>query len=73
VSDAAQAAPELLTVRETAALLGYSEANIYKMAEANQLPGIKRIGRRLRFSRVALVSWLASDEQRASRPRKGKR
>ena len=49
----------LITVSETAELLRTTRTAIYAMVARTQLPGVIRIGRRLLFSRQALVDWLS--------------
>jgi len=54
-----RAAPiEVLTAAQAADLLQVAEADILTLAAAGDLPG-RRIGDQWRFSRAALVSWLA--------------
>lgn len=48
---------ELLSVRETAQLLGVSTANVYDMAHMDGFPSL-RIGRRLKIKRRLLLEWL---------------
>ena len=48
----------LLTVVEVAELLRMSPKAVYAMKDRGQLPGVIRIGRRLRFDRNVLVDWL---------------
>ena len=58
--------PDLLTVAEVAAALRTTPKAVYAMAERAQLPGIVRLGRRLRFDREALLRFV--DEGRAPSP-----
>lgn len=44
-------APELLTVKEVAALLRTSASAVYTAAERGKLPGVVKLGRRLLFRR----------------------
>lgn len=44
----------LLTADEVADALGVTRRAVYKMTERGQLPGARRIGRRLRFEKTAL-------------------
>jgi excisionase family DNA binding protein len=50
--------PDVLTPEQAAALLQVSEAEVIALAEAGTLPG-RRIGEQWRFSRPALIEWLA--------------
>ena len=50
--------PDVLTPGQAAELLQVSEEEVVELAEAGTLPG-RRIGDRWRFSRPALISWLA--------------
>jgi excisionase family DNA binding protein len=50
---------EVLTLDELAALLQVEPAEVERMAEAGELPG-RRIGEEWRFSRRAVLDWLAS-------------
>jgi len=52
-----------LTVREVADVLRTSPGAIYKMVERGQLPGVIRLGTRLRFDGPSLVHWV--DQNRA--------
>lgn len=62
-----QVLPLLLTADEVATLLRTTPKAVYCMAERGQLPGITRIGRRLRFRSSALVDYL--DHKCAPSPR----
>ena len=59
--------PELLTVDEVAALLRTSRKAVYAMIERRQLPGVRRIGRRVLVRRIELLNWL--DHNCASSPK----
>jgi excisionase family DNA binding protein len=48
----------LMTVPEVADLLRTTEKAIYEMHRRGQLPGERRIGRRLLFERASLLDWL---------------
>jgi excisionase family DNA binding protein len=52
-------APEVLTSAQAAELLAVEESAILELAEAGELPG-RRIAGAWRFSRAALLTWLAS-------------
>lgn len=47
-----------LTVPEVATLLRTSRKAVYAMAERRQLPGVRRLGRRLLVVRAELLDWL---------------
>jgi excisionase family DNA binding protein len=49
---------ELLTVSEVADVLRTSRKAIYAMIERGQLPGLRRIGRRVLIRRADLLHWL---------------
>lgn len=51
----------LLTVQETAKLLRVNRTTVYKMVEANELPGVRRLGRAIRIHRPTVVAWLAGE------------
>ena len=50
--------PTLLTVSDVAALLRTTAKAIYEMHRRRQLPGARRVGRRLLFDGTTLVDWL---------------
>jgi len=52
-------APDVLTPAQAAELLQVSEDEVLALAEAGTLPG-RRIGEHWRFSRPALIAWLAA-------------
>ena len=51
----------LMTPDDVARVLRTSRAAIYKMQERGQLPGVRRIGRRLLFDRAALLDWMGQN------------
>lgn len=54
--------PEVLNVEQAAQLLQVEERIVIQLAEAGALPG-RRLGYLWRFSRAALVEWLAGDKK----------
>jgi excisionase family DNA binding protein len=50
--------PLLLTPREAASVLRVTAKAIYTMIERGQLPGVIRVGRRLRIDTRVLLHWL---------------
>jgi excisionase family DNA binding protein len=48
----------LLTVDEVGTLLRISRKAVYALIERRQLPGVRRIGRRVRVNRRELLDWL---------------
>lgn len=50
--------PLLLNADELAAILRISRKALYAMAERGEIPGVTKIGRRLRFRRDAIEAWL---------------
>jgi excisionase family DNA binding protein len=60
--------PLLFTVDEVAGILRTSRKAIYAMAERGQLPGLRRVGRRLLVRREELLRWL--DHTCAPSPRR---
>ena len=51
-------APEVLTLAQAAELLQLEQAAVAELAEAGELPG-RRIAEEWRFSRAAILAWLA--------------
>jgi excisionase family DNA binding protein len=62
---------EVLTAQEAAKLLRVSADLVYEAANRGEMPH-RRLGRRMLFSRVALVGWLRAEEACAvaERPRR---
>lgn len=55
--------PEVMNASQAAQFLQIEESVVIEMAEAGKLPG-RRLGDVWRFSRAALVAWLAKPERR---------
>jgi excisionase family DNA binding protein len=54
--------PEVLSAEQAAELLQIDEATVAELADAGKLPGPK-LGKVWRFSRAALVAWLAGPDR----------
>jgi excisionase family DNA binding protein len=50
--------PDVLNVDQVADLLGLGRNTVYEAANRGELPH-RRVGRRLLFSRTAVLEWLA--------------
>jgi excisionase family DNA binding protein len=55
--------PEIMNAEQAAQFLQVDEATVLEMAEAGKLPG-RKLGKDWRFSRAALVAWLAEPEKK---------
>lgn len=55
--------PEVMNVEQTAQLLQVDEPTVVELAEAGTLPG-RKLGAVWRFSRAAVLAWLARGEAR---------
>lgn len=55
--------PEIMTAEQAGQFLQLDEAAVVDLAERGQLPG-RKLGPVWRFSRAALVAWLAAPEAR---------
>ena len=56
-------APDVLTVEQLAEMLQVDEKTVRSLASKGELPG-RKVGRHWRFSREAVLDWLASPERR---------
>ncbi len=52
------ALPYLLRAEEVASLLRITRKAVYSMVDRGEIPGVTKIGRRVRFQRDALLAWL---------------
>jgi excisionase family DNA binding protein len=50
--------PLFLQAEEVAAILRVSRKALYSMVERGEIPGVTKLGRRIRFRRDALEAWL---------------
>lgn len=55
--------PDVLTVEQLAQLLQVDEKTVRALASNGELPG-RKLGRQWRFSRQAVLDWLATPERR---------
>jgi len=55
--------PEVMNAKQAAEFLQIDEKIVIELAEAHKLPG-RKLGPVWRFSRAALVTWLATPENR---------
>lgn len=60
---------QVLTVEEVAALLRVNRKTVYDLFNKGELPGGRRVGRCIRFSRDAVVMWLAGNHAASHRMR----
>jgi excisionase family DNA binding protein len=58
--------PPMLTIEEAAAVLRTTVKAVYSRIDRGQLPGVKRVGRRLLIQRDELLGWMGGS--RASSP-----
>lgn len=57
---------EVLTVEEAASLLRLNRKTVYEAIDRGELPGARRIGRKIRVCRATLLQWLAQGQGRVS-------
>jgi len=57
-----EAPPEVLDVRQAAALLQIEDALVVDLAETGKLPG-RKLGSSWRFARAAILAWLSAPER----------
>ncbi len=50
--------PAVLTVAEVAELLRVNRNTVYELFQRKEIPGGRKVGRCIRFSRDAVVQWL---------------
>jgi excisionase family DNA binding protein len=58
--------PEVMNAEQAGQFLQIDEAVVVELAEAGQLPG-RKLGQAWRFSRAALVAWLAAPDREQRR------
>ena len=69
VPDVAPHEPDVLTADEVAALLRVDRKSIYAAVARDEVPGVLRLGRLIRFSREVVLRWVR-EGQAASRTRR---
>lgn len=57
-----QSEPDVLTIEQLAELLQVDEKTVRSLATSGELPG-RKLGRHWRFSRQAVLDWLATPSQ----------
>jgi len=57
---------DMLTVRETAAYLRLSQAQVYVLIKRKQIPHIRLGQKRVVIRRIELEKWLEANSQKAS-------
>ncbi|GHH62367.1 helix-turn-helix domain-containing protein [Lentzea cavernae] len=57
--------PALVSIPEAARLLGISRASAYRYADSGQLPGARRLGRRVFVVRARLIEFLEAERDDA--------
>jgi excisionase family DNA binding protein len=58
---------DVMTAPEVATLLRVERKTIYSMVQRGEIPGVRQVGRLLRFSRRRVLAWLAEGDGRAPR------
>jgi|GEM_PF-6080461 len=56
--------PDILTVEELAEYLRVDRKTIYEMVARRELPGCVRVGRTIRISTKAVMTWFEGGERR---------
>lgn len=67
--DATQIAPDVLTADEVASLLRVDRKSVYAAVARDEIPGVLRVGRLIRFSREVVLRWVR-EGQASSRTRR---
>lgn len=62
---------DMINIQEVMEITGYALPTIYKYTSLNLIPGVWRRGKRLWFSKAALLEWMKNDTGRTvGRPKK---
>jgi len=61
---------ELLSFREALALLKVSRNTLYRLVNAGEIPGVRRVGRAWRFHRASLIRWISGTGRPDTRRRR---
>lgn len=51
--------PELLDVKQTAALINCSQRHVYRLAGSGRMPAPVKLGQLVRWSRAGLEEWIS--------------
>lgn len=65
--------PQVLTADEVAQLLRVSRKTVYSSFKRGEIPGGRKVGSALRFSRDRVIQWLAEGQEHGSRSPRGVR
>lgn len=65
--------PAVLTAEEVARLLRINKKTVYAAFRQGEIPGGRRIGGTIRFSRKRVLEWLATGQEHVSRSPRGAR
>jgi excisionase family DNA binding protein len=63
--------PDVLTVEDVTKLLRLDRKTIYASVRAGEIPGVRRIGRTIRFHRDTVLGWLRQGSGSRSPRRRG--
>jgi excisionase family DNA binding protein len=67
---AAQTGGETIDVRELTALLGLNRKTVYGLIARGEIPGVRRLGRRIVVHRETVVRWLRNGQGSVPRSRR---
>jgi excisionase family DNA binding protein len=59
--------PRVLTPEELAAILRLRKRSVYEAINRGDIPGVRRIGRKIRIDRDCVLAWLTEGHGRVSR------
>lgn len=65
--------PKVMTAEEVAKLLRVNKKTVYAAFKQGEIPGGRRIGGTIRFSRERVLQWLADGQEHVSRSPRGAR
>lgn len=71
--DSVTGEPEVMTAEEVADLLRVNRKTVYTAFKRGEIPGGRRIGGTIRFSRTRVLQWLGNGQEHVSRSPRGAR
>jgi excisionase family DNA binding protein len=71
-SSVSETLPAVLTVDELAAFLRLDRKSVYAAVRNGEIPGGRRVGRAIRFSRDTVLRWLADGQGHVPRSRRNR-